>query len=123
MKISRLWQIPEDLGKHGRKLWKNVGPLLVESGSLDQLDRETFESLCRVYHKFIVSDLELEEAGLSVADKKGSEKKHPAFTQWKAYSDLYIKLLHHFGLSPYSRGVKVRPKEEATANGKAKFFK
>jgi len=123
MKISRLWKVPPDLGVHGVKLWKNVGPLLVESGSLDQLDRETFESLCRVYHKFVTADLELEEAGLSVNDQRGSEKKHPAFTQWKAYSDLYIKLLSHFGLSPYSRGVKIRPKEQEERNGKTRFFK
>lgn len=123
MKISRLWKIPEDLGEHGRRLWKSAGPLLVESGSLDDLDRETFTTLCRVYHKMVVADSLLEVEGLSVDGLKGTNKKHPAFSQWKAYSDLYLKLLSHFGLSPYSRGVKIHPKEEEKKNGKSKFFK
>ena len=70
-----------------------------------------------------VADLLLEREGLSVDGLKGTNKKHPAFTQWKAYSDLYLKLLSHFGLSPYSRGVKIMPKEERKENGKEKFFK
>jgi len=123
VKISRLWKIPPDIGEHGRRLWKSTGPRLVESGSLDDLDRETFETLCRVYHKMVVADRLLEAEGLSVEGLKGTNKKHPAFTQWKAYSDLYLKLLHHFGLSPYSRGVKVRPSEEVKENGKERFFK
>lgn len=123
MKISRLWPVPKDLGEYGRRLWRNVGPLLAESGSLDELDRETFESLCRVYHKFKRADLELEEAGLSMNDARGSEKKPPQFTMWKAYSELYIKLLSHFGLSPSSRGMKIRPREEEQKNGKSRFFK
>lgn len=123
MKISRLWNVPQDLGKHGQKLWKSAGPLLVESGSLDDLDRETFETLCRAYHKMVVADGLLEVEGLSVEGLHGTNKKHPAFSQWKAYSDLYLKLLSHFGLSPYSRGVKIIPREEVSENGKAKFFK
>lgn len=123
MKITRLWPIPLDLGEHGRKLWKSAGRRLVESGSLDDLDRETFETLCRAYHKMVAADRLLEVEGLSVNDQRGSNKKHPAFTQWKAYSDLYLKLLGHFGLSPYSRGMKVIPKEEKQENGKKRFFK
>lgn len=123
MKISKLWRVPPDLGKHGKKLWKNVGHLLVESGSLDELDRETFETLCRTYHKMMLADSLLEVEGLSVDGLKGTNKKHPCFTQWKAYSDLYVKLLGYFGLSPYSRGVKIRPKEESMENGKKRFFK
>jgi P27 family predicted phage terminase small subunit len=123
MRISRLWKIPEDLGVHGQKLWRNVGPLLAEAGSLDELDRETFETLCRVYHKMVMADHLLEEEGLSTDGTRGTVKKHPAFTLWKAYSDLYLKLLSHFGLSPYSRGVKVVPREEGKDDGKTRFFK
>jgi len=123
MKMSRLWECPPDLGDHGKRLWKNAGRLLVQAGSLDELDRETFETLCRVYHKMVVADSLLEAEGLSVEGLHGTDKKHPCFTQWKAYSDLYVKLLSHFGLSPYSRGIRVQPKEEKKESGKARFFK
>ena len=112
MKIQKLWLCAKDLGEHGKRLWRSVGPRLVEAGSLDDLDRETFGTLCRTYHKMVVADALLEVEGLSVEGLKGTNKKHPAFTQWKAYSDLYLKLLSHFGLSPQSRGMKVRPAEE-----------
>lgn len=95
----------------------------MEAGSLDDLDRETFETLCRTYHKMVISDIALEEEGLSVEGLRGTTKKSPFFTQWKAYSDLYLKLLSHFGLSPQSRGMKVRPAEEVKENGKERFFK
>jgi len=122
MKIKTLWKPPEGLGNHGRKMWRNVGQKLVDAGSLDGLDRETFETLCRAYHKMVVADDILEAEGLSVKSERGS-KKHPAFSQWKSYSDLYVKLLSHFGLSPYSRGVKIQPKQEKKADGKDRFFK
>jgi P27 family predicted phage terminase small subunit len=123
MKTIKLWKAPSDLGEHGKRLWKSVGPRLVESGSLDNLDRETFETLCRVYHKMTVADRLLENEGLAVDGLHDTTKKHPAFTMWKAYSDLYLKLLSHFGLSPYSRGVKITPREEENSDGKNRFFK
>ena len=122
MRVKKLWKSPSGLGKHGRKLWRNVGQRLVDSESLDELDRETFETLCRTYHKMVVADDLLEAEGLSVDSERGS-KKHPAFTQWKSYSDLYVKLLSHFGLSPQARGTKVHPKQEVKGNGKERFFK
>jgi P27 family predicted phage terminase small subunit len=121
MKIKKIWKHPPGLGKHGRKLWSRVGNRLVDSGSLDELDRETFETLCRTYHKMVVADDLLEVEGLSVDSERGS-KKHPAFTMWKSYSDLYVKLLNHFGLSPSSRGIKIQPKEEVKKDGKDRFF-
>jgi phage terminase small subunit len=42
MKIKKLWKPPEDLGKHGRKMWMRVGTLLVDAGELDELDKESF---------------------------------------------------------------------------------
>ena len=123
MKVTKLWPCPSSLGCHGKKLWRSVGPRLVASGSLDGLDRETFETLCRTYHKMTIADITLDEEGLSAEGLRGTTKKNPFFTQWKAYSDLYLKLLSHFGLSPQSRGIKVRPMEEVKDNGKERFFK
>ena len=121
MRIKNLWRPPSGLGVHGQRLWRHVGKKLVDAGSLDDLDRETFEVLCRTYHKMIVCDDLLEVGGLMVSGVKG-DKKSPAYTQWKAYSDLYVKLLSHFGLSPYSRGMKIQPKEEVKKDGKDRFF-
>lgn len=123
MKIGKIWSVPKDLGDHGKRLWRSVGPRLVEAGSLDDLDRETFETLCRTYHKMVIADIALEDEGLSVEGLRGTMKKSPFFTQWKAYSDLYIKLLSHFGLSPHSRGMVVKPAEEVKNDGKKRFFK
>ena len=121
MAITRLWRCPPDLGEHGKRLWESVGPRLAEAGSLEELDRETFILLCRTYHRMMMLDKLLEDEGYVVKGENKTQKKHPAFSEWKSYSDLYVKLLSHFGLSPTSRGAKIHPKEPD--NGKRRFFK
>jgi len=123
MKVSKLWKAPSDLGDHGRRLWRSVGPHLVETGSLDELDRPSFEVLCRTYDRMVTADLQLKEEGLVVEGLNNTTKKHPAFAIWKSYSDLYVKLSMYFGLTPHGRGEKVKSRNEEKENGKDHFFK
>lgn len=123
--MKRTWPVPSDLGPHGSKYWTRTARLLFKSGSLHELDRETFHTLCSVYDRMVAADLEMRRDGVAVESgiRKGVLKKHPAYSIWKTSMDTYIKLLAHFGLSPLSRGEKVTPKQEEDSNGKTRFFK
>ena len=121
MPISKLWKRPSNLRGHGRRLWESVGPRLVEAGTLEELDKETFGLLCRTYHRMLTLDALLESEGYVIEGENRTQKKHPAFSEWKSYSDLYVKLLSNFGLSPSARGAKIHFKEQD--NAKTKFFK
>ncbi|MBF0232497.1 MAG: phage terminase small subunit P27 family [Desulfamplus sp.] len=121
MKIDRLWLVPPDMGEYGKALWKRIGKDLVESGSLDSLDRESFDTMCRNYDRMRVADKQMTDEGVTV-DGRDGPKKHPAFPVWKTAFDNYVKLSSHFGLTPMSRGFKVTPTEKAVSNEKAQFF-
>ncbi|HOI95029.1 MAG TPA: phage terminase small subunit P27 family [Syntrophobacter fumaroxidans] len=122
MKIKAMWPAPKGLGNYGTDLWKRVGKSLVKSGSLDDLDRETFETLCRNYERMRLADELMTSEGLTVDGGRGVPKKHPAFSIWKTAHDNYVRLLTHFGLSPMSRGTRVEPKEPESNDGKNRFF-
>jgi len=122
MKIKTLWKVPTELGVYGQAIWKRVGKQLVKDESLDDLDRETFQTLCSNYDRMRFADDEIKTDGLTIDDGRGVKKKHPAFAIWKTSQDNYVRLLSHFGLSPHSRGKKVEPKQEETIDGKKRFF-
>jgi P27 family predicted phage terminase small subunit len=125
MKLKTMWRAPKDLGRWGKELWKQAGGELVKAGSLEPMDRQTFLTMCICYDRMMAADAEMREDGLSVDSGTGPgiKKKHPSFAIWKTSMDGYMRLLGHFGLSPQSRGLKVKPKEEAKGNGKERFFK
>ena len=125
MKLKRMWQAPKDLSAFGLSLWERAGRELVKSGSLEEMDKEAFLTMCQCYDRMMEADAEMRREGLSVESGIGAgiKKKHPSFAIWKTSLDAYTKLLSHFGLSPQSRGERIRPKEQEEKNGKAKFFK
>ena len=123
MKIKTLWRIPDDLGEHGRVLFRRVGKALVKANALDDLDRESFETLCRDYDLMRKAQLELDRDGLTVATPNGDGlKKHPAFSIWKTAHDNYVRLCSHFGLSPMARGLKVDTQERKQSEKARRFF-
>jgi len=120
MKISRLWQVPVDIGDDGKRLWHSEGKLLVKLRVLDELDRNSFETLCRTYDRMCVADKQLQRDGLTIKGVRGL-CKHPAFPIWKTSFDNYVTLCKQFGLTPQARGEKVDPKEK-TKSKKSGFF-
>ena len=123
MRLKTMWQVPKDLGRYGKGLWVRAGKELVKAQSLEQMDKETFLTMCICYDRMMQADQQMQKEGLSVDNGRGVKKKHPAFAIWKTSLDGYMKLLSHFGLSPQARGLKVNPKEEEKENGKERFFK
>ena len=81
MPISKLWKRPSNLRGHGRRLWESVGPRLVEAGTLEELDKETFGLLCRTYHRMLTLDALLESEGYVIQGENKTQKKHPAFSE------------------------------------------
>jgi P27 family predicted phage terminase small subunit len=125
MKLKSMWKVPKDLGPYGRELWRRAGRELVKAGSLEEMDKETFLTMCLCYDRMMKADKEMQDEGLSVDSGTGPgiKKKHPSFAIWKTSLDAYMKLLSHFGLSPQARGSKVLPQQEVKENGKDRFFK
>ena len=123
--LKTMWRVPKDLGPYGRELWQRSGRELVKAGSLEEMDKEAFLTMCLCYDRMMKADQEMQEEGLSVDSGTGPgiKKKHPSFAIWKTSLDAYMKLLSHFGLSPQARGVKVNPKSEVKKDGKDRFFK
>lgn len=120
---TRLWPVPEGMGPQGAELWRRVGTVLVRSRVLTELDRATFECLCRAYQKFCDADAIIATEGLTAPGHRGINRKHPLFSEWKASLDLYTGLAKQFGLSPASRGVKIESPRKEQKNEKARFFK
>ena len=80
---TRLWPVPEGMGPQGAEVWRRVGTVLVRSRVLTELDRATFECLCRAYQKFCDADAIIATEGLTAPGHRGINRKHPLFRNGK----------------------------------------
>lgn len=100
--VLKIWPAPKHLGKHGRKLWSELGQKLIDLNLLSDLDKPQFETLCMSYDAMRGFHDQLQE-GATVPDKKGSMKKNPAWSGFQQAANLFEKLGAGFGLTPKSR--------------------
>ena len=103
VKEARMWKCPPHIIDHGRQLWKNVGPVLIRSGIMNELDRGCFEMLCSIYDRLLKFQEILREDGPLVDDKRGSLKKHPLSTAISQHLTLFRNFCADFGMTPASR--------------------
>lgn len=104
---------PAILGKEGRKLWKELAPLLVEHDLLTVADLPLFTQLCIAYELMVEARAKITEEGLFRKDEEGVQRKHPGVQVWRDAMMAYAKLGAEFGLSPASREkLHIAPKEE-----------
>ena len=118
---KKKWKAPNWINKHGKKLYRELGPKLNEAGMLTELDLPAFEMLCLSYGIAKEAQEQVQQDGLFVINEKGAKVKHPGTTIINQYTQQYRLYLQEFGLSPKARGSatpKLEEEDEAT-----KFFK
>ena len=106
--MKRAWKVPKGLGKYGSKLYRDLGPELMRSGSLRRVDRPAFELLCQCYSQMREAFDKMHAVGLIIKDERKSIKKNPLFQIWKDSFSNYMRLSQQFGLTPQSRDEKMR---------------
>ncbi len=96
---------PRYVGKHGRKFHKENAPLLMELGVIRVSDWPVwFAEVCQRFHRIVTYEEILNRDGPTVADARGSIKKHPVTTLLKNELTLFEKAAARFALDPQSRG-------------------
>lgn len=94
---------PMTLNLYGKRLWKALGPQLVEVGLYTEGDRNALELLCMAYGDMIAARKALALSGNVVITDKGTVYQHPnvgiANTSWRMVKDM----LAQFGLTPAER--------------------
>ncbi len=104
---------PAILGKEGRKLWKDLAPLLIEHDLLTSGDLALFTQLCIAHEIAIEARQTMKDEGLFRRDEEGVQRKHPGVQVWRDALMAYAKLAGEFGLSPAAREkLGVQPKED-----------
>ena len=91
---------PQNLPRKGKTLWRRLIPELVKAEAVYNIDRTGLEELCFTYGVMKQLENQIQEAGWSVDDGRGSIKKHPLFTELKFYREQFLKLCKAYQLLP-----------------------
>lgn len=75
---------------------------LRDIGALSDTDAFAFNHLCRVFEQLCIAEDELNQSGQIITTMKGGSTS-PALKNYLALSELYMKILREFGLTPVSR--------------------
>jgi len=94
---------PSTLGKNGKQLWKELGPVLLKAGRLNPEDKASFMILCSCYDEICLSNEAIKKDGVVINDGRKSLKRHPAIVIKKDAIDAFTKLMSKFGLSALDR--------------------
>lgn len=103
---------PKNLGTHGRKLWNELVPILVQGELLSTGDLPALVLLCQTHQLRVEADLELQKSGFIVKGSKDQPAPNPLVGVRKSLTDQETTLLRQFGLTPSSRiGVPQKTKD------------
>jgi P27 family predicted phage terminase small subunit len=113
--VSSIGSCPRWLGRHARRLWKQIGPDLVHAGVLTRWDMQAFAALCQAHHMMIEAQEAIAVEGAVIADNRGASKKNPWCTIGKVAEANFKQWCEKFGLTPLDRGrlaIKYESPEE-----------
>ncbi len=94
---------PRWLKGEAASLWRSLAPQLIAAGVLTAWDKAAFQALCVSYGLMMQAARDLLTAGVTVPDRSGSDKKHPAQTIFRSNSDTFRKYCELFGIAPLAR--------------------
>ena len=100
-----MWPAPKVLGKHGAKLWKETGPILLRSNIMTDLDKGAFEGMCTIWNLIMTCTECLQKEDLVTEDARGSVKKSPYCTILNQYLSIFRSYSMDFGMTPLSRST------------------
>jgi len=109
---TAMWRAPKYLGKHGKTLWKQAGPILIKAGVMSRADESAFIVLCKTYEMLVEIMEIIDREGFTIEDQRGSKKKHPACTIFSQFLSHFRVLCREFAMTPDSRerlGVSTDP--------------
>jgi P27 family predicted phage terminase small subunit len=102
--LTRLWRCPEHVHHPAaKKMFKNLGGLLIEKRMLTALDHAAFEILCSSWGHVQQARETLEVEGMVINDKRGALKIHPANRVMAIFQKHFDWGCGQFGLTPASR--------------------
>lgn len=96
MSVQKAPSAPKSLDASGRRLWKSV----VDSWLLDRRQLEILRSACESADRVEQARVQLAEEGLTITDRYGQIKPHPAASIEQGNRSLVARLLRELQLEP-----------------------
>lgn len=93
---------PAGMGAHGRKLWAQLYPELMNAEMLTASDMAAFELLCHAYDIAKTAFLAAVAEGVIISDGRGQSRKHPGLQVARDFATVFTRLAEKFGLTPAS---------------------
>jgi P27 family predicted phage terminase small subunit len=114
---------PSWLKGDARREWDRVVPILMNLGTLAEIDRTMLLLYCEAYAVFRQASREMAKLkSLTVKSKRGCVVQHPIVRiQGDAWAKLQ-KAAVEFGMSPASRTGQMQAPKMAPSDNKSKFF-
>ena len=102
--LTRMWPCPDHVAyPEAKRLFNDLGAVLIEKGILTALDQSSFELLCVAWGRIQTASAILTKDGAVIEDARGSLKLHPANRLLNMSQKHFDWLSNQFGLTPASR--------------------
>lgn len=113
---------PKWLSEHGADLWRQLGPRLIRSKVLAEIDLAAFGMLCNAYHEFRRADEVIAKEGLTYETTTTTgDTKYAKRPEVEIRADAFrrtLRMMQEFGLTASSRsGVQADPGKPADPFG------
>jgi P27 family predicted phage terminase small subunit len=102
-RLTQIFPIPRNMPKEGKKLARELMPLLAKDGLLSPLYRGPFVAMCSAYGMAMMARDELIEQGFTYTDNRKIDRKSPLFQIYKDFMRQFAEFATQFGLTPRSR--------------------
>lgn len=116
--LAEMPRAPRGMNAPARRLWRTLGPVLVEMGVLTRADLPAFQLLCQHWGLAQQAWEALQQEGETTTDERGLPRKHPLLQVWRDNSRAWREYAAHFGLTPAARarlGLAWTEKEKSLA--------
>lgn len=94
---------PKDLGPEAKAIWSEMAQPLYEAGILTALDAPALRLLCESHANWRKATEAIAREGMTCTTPSGIERPSPWFRIQASSSELMLRLLSEFGMTPSSR--------------------
>lgn len=92
------------LSAEGKRVWRQLAPMLAKNGLLTEADGLALLMLCHAATIAMRAHAEAEEVGLTQVDDKGVIRPTPQVRIAKDWQQVFLRWCTEFGLTPSARG-------------------
>ena len=93
---------PSRLGKHGKRLWKELVPWLQGQG-MEVVDNALVESVCQAYEIMCKANDAMDSVGAHDESHPDRPRRHPLFQVWRDSYSAYLRGMRELGCTPAAR--------------------